>query len=186
MAGVAGALMVAPMLWAFSVLDGPGSGGGPSANPSNSSSDIGARGPGGPVGPALSSSLLSYLEANRAEAKWVVAVQSAQLASSVIIAGDGEPVMGMGGFSGGDPAPTVDELKTMIANGEIRFFLVGGNGGAPGGGNSAATAYVTSTCKVVDSGAYGAGTSGVVGAGNPDGGFRPGGTQVLYDCAEVR
>jgi len=183
--GVAGALMVAPMLWSFSVLDGPGSGGGPSANPSNSNGDLRAQGPGGPIGPALSSSLLGYLEANRGEAKWMVAVQSAQLASSVIIASDGEPVMGMGGFTGSDPAPAVDELKTMIADGEIRFFLLGGNGGAPGGSNSAATAYVTSTCSVVDGRQYGGPATGTSQTAT-DGGFRPGGAQVLYDCAVAR
>lgn len=184
MTGVAAALMVAPMLWAFSVLDGPGSGGGPSANPSSSNGDVRAQGPGGPIGPALSSSLLSYLEQNRGNAKWIVAVQSAQLASSVIIASDGEPVMGMGGFTGSDPAPTVDELKSMIAKGEIRFFLLGGNGGAPGRGNSAATAYITSTCKVVDGSAYG-GPSTNTSRPTADGGFRSGGEQVLYDCAGV-
>ena len=114
--------------------------------------------------------LVAYLIANRGTATWIVAANSAQEAGTIEIA-TGLPVMAMGGFTGSDPAPTLDQLKSYIAAGKLRFVLAGGGGGGFGGGGSAGvlggtdisarTTWVTSTCKAVS---YG-GTSG------------------LYDCA---
>jgi hypothetical protein len=74
----------------------------------------------------------------------------------------------MGGFTGSDPAMPLTKLKSYIASGKLRYVLLdsasggfGGGMGGPGGGqaNSAATAYVKSTCTVVPASAYGAGSS---------------------------
>jgi hypothetical protein len=73
----------------------------------------------------------------------------------------------MGGFTGSDPAPTLDQLKSYIASGKLRFVLASGGmggGGAPGAtgaGGTDRTSWVTSTCKAVN---YG-------------------GSASLYDCA---
>ena len=113
--------------------------------------------------------LVSYLVANRGTATWIVAATSAQEAGPLELA-TGLPVMSMGGFTGSDPAPTLDQLKAYIASGQLRFVLAGGNGAenGPGGGSGAAasdrTAWVTSACTLVD----------VVGGS---------GTSALYDCA---
>jgi 4-amino-4-deoxy-L-arabinose transferase-like glycosyltransferase len=56
--------------------------------------------------------LIDYLLANRDGETWIVAIQSANQAGTIQLA-TGEPVMAMGGFSGSDPTPTLDELKTM-------------------------------------------------------------------------
>ncbi len=118
------------------------------------------------------STLVGYLVANQGSATWIVAATSAQEAGPLELA-TGLPVMSMGGFTGSDPAPTLDQLKAYIASGQLRFVLAGGNGGGGFGGGgfgggsdttaSDRTAWVTSTCTVVDYGGSG--------------------TSTLYDCA---
>jgi 4-amino-4-deoxy-L-arabinose transferase-like glycosyltransferase len=124
----------------------------------------GSGGSGGLGGNASDSALLDYLVANRGTATWIVAANSAQEAGSIEIA-TGLPVMAMGGFTGSDPAPTLDQLKSYIASGKLRFVLASG-GGLGGGGfggsdSSDRTTWVTSNCKAVT---YG-------------------GSAGLYDCA---
>ena len=59
-------------------------------------------------------------------------MSSAQGAGSIELA-SGAPVMAMGGFSGSDPAPTLDQLQSLVASGQLRYVLLGGGG--PGGGS---------------------------------------------------
>jgi 4-amino-4-deoxy-L-arabinose transferase-like glycosyltransferase len=143
--------------------------------PSTGLPSTGLPGDGGGLGGNTSdSALLTYLVANRGSATWIVAATSAQEAGSIEIA-TGLPVMAMGGFTGSDPAPTLDQLKSYIASGKLRFVLAGGGmgngfgGGGPGGGPGGTgaadgtdrTSWVTTTCKLVN---YG-------------------GSATLYDCA---
>jgi hypothetical protein len=121
----------------------------------------GLRGDGGGIGGNSSdTALLQYLVANKGTAKWIVAVNSSQEAGSIEIA-TGLPVMAMGGFSGSDPTPTLDELKGYVAAGELRFVIASGGMGGFGGGSSSVSSWVASTCTAVS---YG-------------------GTASLYDCA---
>jgi 4-amino-4-deoxy-L-arabinose transferase-like glycosyltransferase len=112
------------------------------------------------------SALVSYLVANRGSATWIVAAPSAGEAAPIELA-TGLPVMAMGGFTGSDPAPTLDQLKAYVASGQLRYVLAGGGGnGGPGGSNATASdrnAWVTSACTLVDYGGSG--------------------TSTLYDCA---
>ena len=98
--------------------DGAGSGAGSGA------------GPGG----AADKRLLGYLAAHRGSAKYLVAAEGSMTAASVVLATH-EPVITMGGFMGGDPAPTVAQLRKLVRAGEVRYVLLGGvgGGGAPGG-----------------------------------------------------
>ncbi|MCE7861600.1 MAG: hypothetical protein DYG86_17675 [Chloroflexi bacterium CFX2] len=41
----------------------------------------------------------------------------------------GRPVLYMGGFAGQDEVVTVDDLKEMVASGELRYILYGGDRG---------------------------------------------------------
>lgn len=111
-------------------------------------------------------SLASYLVANRGSATWIVAATSAQDAGPLELA-TGLPVMAMGGFTGSDPALTLDQLKAYVASGQLRFVLAGGGNGGGGGGSDASasdrTAWVTGACTLVDYGGSG--------------------TSTLYDCA---
>ena len=93
--------------------------------------------PGGQVDAALT----DYLAANQGRATWIVAVSGAEQAGQIELA-TGLPVMAMGGFNGGDPAPTLDQLKAYVASGQLRYVLIGGGGG-PNGGSSTISDWVT-------------------------------------------
>ncbi|HEX7492492.1 MAG TPA: glycosyltransferase family 39 protein [Candidatus Limnocylindrales bacterium] len=144
--------------------------GGTSSTQSGGGGSSGMPGDGGGAGGnGTDSALLQYLVANRGNATWIVAMNSAQESGSMELA-TGLPVMAMGGFTGSDPAPTLAQLKSYISSGKLRFIISGGGvgGGGFGGGSSndstSISSWVTSTCKAVDYG--GSGSS-------------------LYDCAGV-
>ena len=149
----------------------------------------GARGgpggvPGGPGGPggglpgdeggAPASAMIDFLVANRGDARWLVAVPSANLAGPIQLQA-GIPVMAMGGFSGADPAPTLEQLQAYVRTGELRFVMPGGRGGfggfggpgGPGGpGGSGATsseiaAWVEEACTPARIGSGSAAGTGV-------------------------
>ncbi len=126
----------------------PGSGGAPGG---------GTAGGGAPIGGAVGgqngadSALTSYLVANRGSATWIVATSGSGSAASIELA-TGEAVMAMGGFNGSDPAPTLDELKADVASGQLRYVLIDGQGGGPGGGSSDVTSWVEANGTVVDYG----------------------------------
>ncbi|MFJ7215115.1 glycosyltransferase family 39 protein [Amycolatopsis sp. NPDC098790] len=83
--------------------------------------------------------------------KWAAATTGSQNAASLELA-SGKAVIGIGGWSGSDPAPTLDEFKAYVAAGEIEYYIDGGRGGGPGGGSSEITAWVTAnfTATTVD------------------------------------
>ena len=126
-------------------IDG-GTRGTPPSSAQGSAGEI-AGGPGG--GGELSAAVTDYLLANQGSATWIVAVSGATSAGQVEIA-TGEPVMAMGGFNGGDDAPTLEQLQSLIASAELRFVAVGGGGGAPGGASSTSiSTWVSSACTAV-------------------------------------
>jgi 4-amino-4-deoxy-L-arabinose transferase-like glycosyltransferase len=171
------ATLMAPAAYAVSTIGNAYGGGDPHPGPGTTDTGFGGSnragglpGDGGGLGGNTSdSALLSYLVANQGSATWIVAINSAQEAGSIELA-TGLPVMAMGGFTGSDPTPTLDQLKSYVASGKLRFVLASGGGfggGGFGGGSggvdtsSERTTWVTSTCKVVS---YG-------------------GSASLYDCA---
>lgn len=108
----------------------------------------------GAIDGSSDSALATYLEANKSGATWIVAMTSAMQAGSLELS-TGDPVMAMGGFSGTDPAPSLAQIQAYVASGQLRYVLVGGTGGGPGGNSSTAAAvsdWVTSVGKVVDYG----------------------------------
>jgi 4-amino-4-deoxy-L-arabinose transferase-like glycosyltransferase len=117
----------------------PGGGGRPSG---------GARSAGG--GSAVSSELISYLEAHQGSARYLVAASGSMTTAPIIIQ-TGEAVVTIGGFNGGDPAPTAAQLAKLVADGELSYVLVGGQGGAPGGSSTEVTAWVKQHGTVVKS-----------------------------------
>ncbi|MBK1786398.1 ArnT family glycosyltransferase [Prauserella cavernicola] len=68
--------------------------------------------------------------------RWAAATTGAQAAASLELA-SGRAVIGIGGWSGGDPAPTLEQFQSDVANGEIGYYVEGGGMmGGPGGGSS--------------------------------------------------
>lgn len=123
-----------------------------------------------PNGPrqGVDSGLISYLEANRDGYRFLVATSSSMTAGPIILQ-TGEPVMAMGGFSGGDPILTADDLTRMVSDGTVRFFLLQGGGGP---GNDTLTTWITAHATLVPASAWGGATTATAG------GF--GGTPRLY------
>jgi len=164
------ATLAGPLAFAADTMATAYTGGDPGAGPQaqNAGGGPGAGGPQGfGGGLTASQALIDYLVANQGTARWIVAVNGSQSAADIQIE-TGLPVMTMGGFSGGDPTPTVDELRAYVATGAVRFVLPdSGNRGGPGSQAniaSARLAWVISTCTPVTI---------------------DGGTIGLYDCGSA-
>ncbi|MEV4600668.1 glycosyltransferase family 39 protein [Amycolatopsis sp. NPDC049253] len=80
----------------------------------------------------------------RTTTKWAAATTGSQSAASLELA-SGKSVIGIGGWSGSDPAPTLAEFQQYVANGQISYYVDGGRGGGPGGGSSEITEWVATT-----------------------------------------
>lgn len=74
---------------------------------------------------AVSDKLKKYLSAQYKEGGYLVATESAQSASTLIL-DTGLPVIAMGGFLGSDPAMSVEKLETLTKSGQLSYFLIGG------------------------------------------------------------
>lgn len=117
---------------------GPAAGSGPGGGMRFGPGPDGARpdggGPGG-RGNASDPELVALLR--NAGTTWAAATSSASGSAELALAADTD-VMGVGGFNGGDPAPTLERFQQLVAAGEVRYF-VGGGGGGPGGRSEIAT-----------------------------------------------
>jgi len=74
------------------------------------------------------SQLVDYLLANRGDAPFIAATLNANTAAPLILE-TGEPVMALGGFSGGDQILSVEDLEEWVSAGAVRFFLMPNQGG---------------------------------------------------------
>ncbi|WP_424530899.1 glycosyltransferase family 39 protein [Sphaerisporangium viridialbum] len=128
------------------------------AVPPGAPSGTGRRAPGGfggGRGGDVSAAMISYLERNRGGATWLLAVSSAQSASSIILSTGGEPVIAMGGFTGSDAAMTVAKLREYVSSGRLKYLMLGGGMGGPERGNDEVTAWVKANGTLVDPTEYG-------------------------------
>jgi 4-amino-4-deoxy-L-arabinose transferase-like glycosyltransferase len=79
--------------------------------------------------------LTKLLEANASHFTWVAATVNSNSAAGYQLASD-DPVMAIGGFNGTDPAPTLSQFETYVAEGKIHYFIAGGGAGGFGTGSS--------------------------------------------------
>ncbi len=100
----------------------------------------------------VDTTLISYLEAHKGSAKYLVAVASSNEADSIILETN-QPVMALGGFSGSDPILTTTQLAALVKSGAVRYFLLNGSGGGGPGGSSqsALITWITQHSKTVSS-----------------------------------
>jgi len=124
---------------------GLGQGQGQTPDTNVSSMPIQPQGQGQPK-ETIDTKLLAYLTANNTGEKFLFATTNVGTAEAYIIQ-SGQAVMAMGGFSGSDPILTVDKLKQMIANNEIKYFL--SSSGGPGRGNKDVQTWISQNGKVV-------------------------------------
>ena len=106
---------------------------GPVAMSGPARTDAGFGGPGGPGGPGASVSdnidLQRLVEA--ADNRWAAATVGSMVAGELELE-TGASVMAIGGFTGGDDSPTLQQFQDYVADGQIRYFIAGGHRG-PGG-----------------------------------------------------
>jgi len=77
--------------------------------------------------------LIKFLETNNTNEKYILAVSTSMGTASDIIIKTGKSVMSLGGFMGSDKILTLNQFKSLVAKGEIRYVMVGeGMGGAMG------------------------------------------------------
>ena len=117
-------------------LAGPSTGGdaGPGMRDGRAGSD--GDGPGGPGNEQTGAGLADLLTS--ANTRWAAATVGSQEAASMMLS-TGTAVMAIGGFTGGDPSPTLAQFQEYVANGDVHYFVSGGGmgdgmGGGPGGG----------------------------------------------------
>ncbi|GDY30292.1 ArnT family glycosyltransferase [Gandjariella thermophila] len=139
--------------------------------------------------------ILGYAERNSGGASITLAVEGGAMAAESYIIGSDATVIGMGGFSGGDPAPTAEQLADWVRQEQLRFVLLGGRGerggagrdGTASGGRGGATAsertqWVEQHCTLVDPSAYGGTARPQPAQDQALPGPFGGGAQALYDC----
>lgn len=76
---------------------------------------------------SVNQELLAYLKKNYSHEKYFVVVSSSQEAAGFILDENIGNIMNLGGFSGRDQPITLEELKTKIKQGEVRFFYLRNN-----------------------------------------------------------
>jgi 4-amino-4-deoxy-L-arabinose transferase-like glycosyltransferase len=180
------ALLLTPGMWSWlTVFHSSGNQSLPSAYDGRSS------GPANRGDVQVNQSLLSYLQANTQNMKYLLAVPSSMQGADYVLA-TGRPVLYLGGFNGQDHVVSLSDLQKMVASHELRFIFypTRGGGGGPDAMRSDISTWVTSACRQVgfDTAAqnYGApdGTA-VNGSDNrPLGSTGPGMQVSLYDCAK--
>ncbi|WP_329262436.1 glycosyltransferase family 39 protein [Streptomyces sp. NBC_01478] len=131
--------------------------------------------------------ILQYAVEHAPDARIKLAVEGGALNASAFILGTDETVIGMGGFTNSDNAPSVAQLEKWTKNGELRYILGsdmngGGMPGLSGGYTEQRSDWIADHCTKVPVSAYG-GTSGTSSQNNGGGAMGSGGGNVLYDCA---
>ncbi|MBV9142051.1 MAG: glycosyltransferase family 39 protein [Pseudonocardiales bacterium] len=68
--------------------------------------------------------MLAYAIANSGDTPIVLAVEDGVLGGAAsYLMNTGKTVVGLGGFGGGDPVPTADQLAQWVSHGQVRFVL---------------------------------------------------------------
>jgi 4-amino-4-deoxy-L-arabinose transferase-like glycosyltransferase len=129
---------------------------------------------------AEQTAILAYAQTNYAGRRITLAVEGGAMAADAYLIHSDAVIVGMGGFSGQDPAPTAATLAQWVQQGQLRFVLASGHdagshgahggSGSPGSGggvSASRTQWVQQHCAVVNPSSYG-------------GSERVG---ILYDCA---
>lgn len=138
-------LLVAPTYWSLTPLIYGGNSSLPETGPGLSSSSGG-----GFADASVDTGLIAYLEKNNTGETYLFGTTDATTAGPYIIKTQ-KAVMAMGGFNGTDPTLTVNEFKTMIQNGEIKYFYIPANSKAA---NSDIITWIEENATPIDSSEY--------------------------------
>jgi 4-amino-4-deoxy-L-arabinose transferase-like glycosyltransferase len=102
---------------------------------------------GGPGGTTTTSTELTSL-LQSSGTTWSAAVIGSQSAASIELS-SGTAVMAIGGWSGSDAAPTLAGFQSMVAAGDVHYFVGSGDGGGMGGqgGSDSVGSQITAWVK---------------------------------------
>ncbi len=133
-------IMAGPVTWTWATISCGHTGSMPTAGPSGSMGDMGGGMGGGLLnGTDASDELVALLTENASGYRWAAATTGSQNAASYQLA-SGLPVIAIGGFNGSDPAPTLEQFKSYVEQGLIRYYISsGGMGGTQIGGSDTAS-----------------------------------------------
>jgi 4-amino-4-deoxy-L-arabinose transferase-like glycosyltransferase len=124
-------LLITPTVWSGVTMFYPVNGSMPSAGLEiiSSKSDSASMG----MDSGDNTKLIKFLETNNTNEKYILAVSTSMGTASDIIIKTGKSVMSLGGFMGSDKILTLNQFKSLVAKGEIRYVMLGeGMGGAMG------------------------------------------------------
>lgn len=97
--------------------------------------------------------LETYLVAHyKAGSYLVVAARADDVAAFIV--DTGLPAVAFGGFLGSDNGITLTELKKLVREGKVTYFLLSDSSGAGMSSNSEITAYVKANATLIDASAY--------------------------------
>ncbi|MGF6885392.1 4-amino-4-deoxy-L-arabinose transferase-like glycosyltransferase [Nocardia sp. GAS34] len=142
--------LAAPAAYSIATVGTTHSGAMPSAGPDGAGRPGGHGGPGGMFGSSTpGTNVVAALQKNASDYTWVAATTGSDNAAGYQLA-TGDPVMAIGGYNGTDPAPTLQQFETSVAQHKIHYYIeatvMGGmRGGAAAGGSQASdeiTAWV--------------------------------------------
>lgn len=154
-------LLVTPTVWSGTTLVYKMSGSMPSAglelsrnNRPNAQGRGMMAGFGGEISESTSK-LISFLESNKTNEKYLLVTAAASGNASSIILNTDDSVMALGGFMGSDKIINLEQFKNMVKNGEVRYILVDSMGtrgmnSSKEDGNSAIMNWAKSHGKLVD------------------------------------
>ncbi|MGY4708027.1 ArnT family glycosyltransferase [Mycolicibacterium sp. CBM1] len=129
--------------YTMETVAGTHGGGVPVSGPSRPGDTMGF-GPGGSgVQPSDNAELKGLLM--RSDNRWVAATVGSHTAGSLELS-TGTSIMSIGGFSGGDNSPTLEQFQAYVAEGQIHYFIAGnepGGGHHGPGGDSGSAAQIT-------------------------------------------
>ncbi len=126
--------------WAVATV-AAGSGGGPVAvsGPAQQHDDFGPGGPGGPGRPGARVDDAALVElVTGLDNRWAAATVGSMMAGDLELK-SGASIMSIGGFTGGDNSPTLQQFQDYVAAGDVRYFIAGERFGPPGQRDGAAT-----------------------------------------------
>lgn len=133
------AALAGPLAYSVQTVSTPHSGGVVTAGPQIPGA--GFMPPGGtdanaaniPTGPSetqVSEAMVQRLSEDARSYTWAAAVPGSTEAGYYQLA-SGQPVMALGGFSSGDPAPTLEQFQTYVARGRIHYYIPSTGFGIP-------------------------------------------------------
>lgn len=145
-------LLIAPALWALGPVFGRGATVSPSARPVDLDALLSGSPRLAPPGDGLGNRtrLLRYLSRNRDGATFLLATNNIREASAIVIR-TGEPVMVLGGYTGTMPIVSQADLARYVAEGRVRYVLLGGpSATAPGSPLEPVAGWVRENGREVD------------------------------------